>query len=253
MCISGGIDWLKTENIYVATKTGEPPPFAHEAIETPQFSFPMYKVLEKGNPESWPEYEKGTWWVMSLSSAYVIELLARAVPKEERSGLKVLDACAAPGAKTFRLHQYGFSVLATDISSNRLRRFAENSKRLGVDIPFERQDWLSPKYKGEHFDIIVLDAPCSGLGVLRRHPEIRWRRKETDIQAHTVLQSRLLHSLYRFLKPDALLLYSVCSFFSEEGGGEHGLDLQVLSEWNVPLQECADLFQAKLFKKGGIV
>jgi len=135
----------------------------------------------------------------------------------------ILDACAAPGGKTMHLFEQQASlkkVVALDVSSERLKRVQENSRRL--KIPDEKlllmtadaskQDW----WDGEQFDRILLDAPCSATGVIRRHPDIKLLRREEDISALTQLQAQIMDNLWLMLKPGGLLLYATCSIIRDE-------------------------------------
>lgn len=135
----------------------------------------------------------------------------------------VLDACAAPGGKTMHLFEQQTElkkVVALDVSAERLKRVEENSLRL--KIPSEklvlmtadasRQDW----WDGEKFDRILLDAPCSATGVIRRHPDIKLLRREEDISALTKLQAQILDNLWLMLKPGGVLLYATCSIIRDE-------------------------------------
>ena len=240
--------WIgEPASITIATKDGKPPPFAAQLCPW-EFEHPLYIAQEEGNPSTWPEYEEGTWWVMSPSSAMVVELLAREVPKEKRAGIRVLDACAAPGSKSMRLHQYGFSVLACDRSKKRLRTFATNCERMGFDIPSHRVNWLGNVTVEDVFDVVLLDAPCSGLGVLRRHPEIRWRRTPQDITVNSIIQKQLIDVLYPMVKDGGLFVYSVCSFFEEERG-QAPQESQCLVSWETPLESGEDAFFISIYKK----
>lgn len=138
-------------------------------------------------------------------------------------GERVLDACAAPGGKTMHLFEQQpliAQVIALDVSAERLQRVAENAQRL--HIPEQKltmiaadasaQDW----WDGQLFDRILLDAPCSATGVIRRHPDIKVLRREEDIAALTQLQSAILDNLWQLLKPGGLLLYATCSVIREE-------------------------------------
>ena len=234
--------------ITVATKDGKPPPFAARLCSW-EFEFPLYIAEEVGNPNTWPEYEEGTWWVMSPSSAMVVELLARQIPPENRAGVRVLDACAAPGSKSLRLYQYGFSVMACDRSKKRMRTFAQNCERMEYDIPCYRVNWLTNNTVDDQFDVIVLDAPCSGLGVLRRHPEIRWRRTKQDITVNSIIQKQLIDVLYPMLKDNGTMVYSVCSFFEEERG-VFPKESTTIMEWETPLATGEDAFFVTIQKKG---
>jgi 16S rRNA (cytosine967-C5)-methyltransferase len=185
---------------------------------------------------------------MSPSSAMVIEQLAMQIPKEDRSGLRVLDACAAPGSKSLRLHQYGFSVEARDRSVKRLKTFSENCQRMRYEIPYRVVDWQRSHSKTNLYDVILLDAPCSALGVLRRHPEIRWRRSLQDITVNSIIQKQLIDSLFPLLKEEGVFVYSVCSFFEEEKG-VFPSGYSSIGTWSTALETGEDAFYISLYRK----
>jgi 16S rRNA (cytosine967-C5)-methyltransferase len=235
--------------ITVATKDGEPPPFSSRLLEEWSFERPLYVSLEEGSPSTWAGYEEGEWWVMSPSSAMVVEQLAMQIPKSDRAQLRVLDACAAPGSKSLRLFQYGFSVEAYDRSAKRLKKFSENCRRMKFNIPGRVVDWQRSHSIHKMYDVILLDAPCSALGIMRRHPEIRWRRTMQDIAVNSIIQKQLIDSLFPLLKNDGLFVYSVCSFFEEEAGvfpdGSH-----CIGTWKTPLESGEDAFYISLHRRG---
>jgi 16S rRNA (cytosine967-C5)-methyltransferase len=139
-----------------------------------------------------------------------------------KPGAAVLDACAAPGGKTFRLASRGARVAAVDRDESRLDRIREGARRLGFDIETRAHDWTtgrigSPKTAARLFDAVLVDAPCTGLGTVRRHPEIRWRRTEPDLYGAAALQERILTSAAQHVAPGGALVYAVCSPEPEEG------------------------------------
>ena len=140
-----------------------------------------------------------------------------------RPGMRVLDACAAPGGKTAQLLELcpdPGELLALDIDGERLARLEENLARLGLSATVRRGDALRPAewFDGVAFDRILLDAPCSTTGVIRRHPDIKHLRRDDDIAPFARVQGRLLERLWPLLKPGGRLLYSVCSVLPEETG-----------------------------------
>ena len=140
-----------------------------------------------------------------------------------RPGMRVLDACAAPGGKTAQLLELYpdlGELLALDIDGERLARLEENLARLGLSATVRRGDALRPEdwFDGIAFDRILLDAPCSTTGVIRRHPDIKHLRRDEDIAPFARVQGRLLDTLWPLLKPGGRLLYSVCSVLPEETG-----------------------------------
>jgi 16S rRNA (cytosine967-C5)-methyltransferase len=135
------------------------------------------------------------------------------------AGMRVLDACAAPGGKACHLAELGAEVLAVDLHARKAKLIEEAARRLGLSslralaadatLPL-------PGVAEESFDLVLLDAPCSGLGTLRRHPEVKLRRTPEDVDRLAQLQSRLLASVRRYLKPGGLLVYAVCTLTPEE-------------------------------------
>lgn len=136
-----------------------------------------------------------------------------------RDGMRVLDACAAPGGKTGHILELAdCELVAVDADSGRVRRIAENLARLNLTAKVVVADCRAPEtfWEGRHFDRILLDAPCSASGVVRRHPDIKWLRRRTDAAAFGRTQAELLDALWRVLAPGGKLLYATCSLFAEE-------------------------------------
>jgi 16S rRNA (cytosine967-C5)-methyltransferase len=136
-----------------------------------------------------------------------------------RSGERILDACAAPGGKACHiLESAPCNLWAVDISSERLRQVEENLSRLGLQARLVAGDATEPTkwWDGVPFDRILVDAPCSSTGVIRRHPDIKMLRRPQDIPALTRLQGRLLEALWPLLRPGGCLVYCTCSILPEE-------------------------------------
>ncbi len=181
---------------------------------------PRALAVPSGPVPAMPGFEEGRFWVMDPAALAVADLLADAVPE----GSTVLDACAAPGGKTLRLASLGYRVTATDSSAERLVRLEENLGRLGLRAAVSTLDWTAPSgpLATEMFDAVLIDAPCSGLGTVRRHPDIRWRKPTSELlTGHLKVlaqrQAALLHQLKRRVKPGGVLVYAVCSPEPEEG------------------------------------
>lgn len=140
-------------------------------------------------------------------------------------GARVLDACAAPGGKTAHLLELAdLDVLAIDADPQRLKRVDDTLARLRLQARTRAGDGRRPAdwWDGQPFDAILLDAPCSAAGIVRRHPDIRWLRRAEDIAALARIQAELLDALWPTLKPGGWLLYATCSVFRAEG--EHQID-----------------------------
>ena len=137
-----------------------------------------------------------------------------------KDGMDVLDACAAPGGKTGHILESAkdLNVIAVDSSESRLERVTQNLQRLNFNATIITSDALdSDKYaKGQLFDRILLDAPCSATGVIRRHPDIKVLRRKSDIKKLQKLQGEMLDVLWKKLKPDGILLYATCSILPQE-------------------------------------
>ena len=132
---------------------------------------------------------------------------------------KVLDACAAPGGKACHLAELSGSVLAVDLQARKAKNIAEAARRLGLQNLQTLAADASLPIPGadlESFDAVLLDAPCSGLGTLRRHPEVKLRRTPEDVDRLAQLQSKLLASVQRYVKPGGLLVYAVCTLTQAE-------------------------------------
>ncbi len=144
-----------------------------------------------------------------------------------RPGCRVLDVCAAPGGKTLHMVEHCpeiGEVVALDVDSRRLARIEENLKRVGRNPPVRLLcgDARDPEswWDGRLFDRILVDAPCSGTGVVRRHPDIKLLRRDEDIPALAAMQRQILDAVWPLLKPGGVLLYATCSILPEENAGQ---------------------------------
>lgn len=157
-----------------------------------------------------PGFAEGAWWVQDAAAALPARLLG------DIAGRRVADLCAAPGGKTMQLCAAGATVTAVDISARRMTRLGENLARAGMNAELVTAD-ASKWNPTDKFDAILLDAPCSGTGTLRRHPDIAWLKDEEDVGRLTVTQDRLLAHALGLLKPGGTLVYAVCSLQEDEG------------------------------------
>jgi len=202
-----------------------------------------------GQVSTLPGFKEGRYWVMDPAAAHVADILSRAMGA---SGT-ILDACAAPGGKSFRLAQHGHAVTALDRDQKRLERMAENLERLHLSIDMVRHDWMGGSMKGLGlFDGVLVDAPCSALGTVRRHPEILWRRRPGDVPAMAVAQRTILAHASEHVRPGGVLVYAVCSTEPEEGikVAESLEGWKVSQKWDsVPPRGDEDAFQAFLLER----
>ena len=157
-----------------------------------------------------PGHEEGAWWVQDAAAAIPVRLLG------DITGCVALDICAAPGGKTMQLAAAGAQVTALDISERRLARVRENLDRTGLAAGIVATDALNWE-PGRTFDVIVLDAPCSATGTLRRHPDLPFVRPEPDLAPLLDLQARLIDRAAGWLKPGGRLVYCTCSLLPDEG------------------------------------
>jgi 16S rRNA (cytosine967-C5)-methyltransferase len=156
-----------------------------------------------------PGYEEGEWWVQDAAAALPARLL------NVQPGWRVADLCAAPGGKTAQLAAAGAKVLAVDRSASRLERLRANMSRLKLPVEILCAD--AAALNAEPFDAILLDAPCTATGTIRRHPDVAWTKREADLSALADLQRRLLDHVSGLVKPGGTLVYCVCSLEPEEG------------------------------------
>jgi 16S rRNA (cytosine967-C5)-methyltransferase len=174
-------------------------------------------VLREPRPvTNLPGFEQGDVSVQDAAAQCAAHLLMHKL----RPGDRVLDACAAPGGKTAHLLELlDLDVLALDSDAQRLSRVNEGLSRLGLAAHTVVGDAGNPKpwCKGKPFDAILLDAPCTASGIVRRHPDVRWLRRPTDVDTLAATQARLLNALWPLLKPGGRLLYCTCSVFKAEG------------------------------------
>jgi len=187
----------------------------HWAIEMSGRLLPngSLRLLPKGRIEALCGFEQGAWWVQDVAASLPAHLMGA------MAGKRVADLCAAPGGKTAQLTLVGASVVAVDISKTRLKTLSANLARLGLTattVVADAATW-SPD---QRFDAILLDAPCSSTGTIRRHPDIPYLKSPRDIEALAALQARLLDNAAALLKPGGTLVYSTCSLELEEGEGQ---------------------------------
>ena len=159
-----------------------------------------------------PGFDAGMWWVQDISAALAAPLL------RADAQTHVLDLCAAPGGKTLQLAASGARVTALDASQSRLERLRANLARTGLSaqaLPADLENWEAPR----SFSHVLLDAPCSATGTIRRHPDLPLHRRRSDIEKSARLQSTLLERAADATTPGGTLVYCVCSLEPEEGEG----------------------------------
>ena len=207
---------------------------------------PVASALSLAEPcavESLPGFAEGLVSVQDGAAQLAAGLLA------PQAGERVVDACAAPGGKTCHLleRQADLDLLAIDNKSRRLQRLQENLQRLNLSCQLKLADAadIESWWDGRAVDRILLDAPCSGSGVVRRHPDIKWLRQRLDIGQVLLAQRKLLDALWQVLRPGGVLLYATCSILPEENQEQIGQflsrtddaeELVINADWGCPMQ-----------------
>ena len=171
-------------------------------------------LLERPSPiETLPGFSAGEVSVQDAGAQLAAPLL------DVQPGMRVLDACAAPGGKSGHILELAdCDLTALDDDPARLLRISDNLARLGFGARVLRADCASPELwsDGARFERILLDAPCTASGVVKRHPDIKWLRRDSDIDRLAATQARMLDALWQLLAPSGKLLYATCSVFPQE-------------------------------------
>jgi 16S rRNA (cytosine967-C5)-methyltransferase len=167
------------------------------------------RAIVHGAVTALPGFDEGAWWVQDAAAALPARLLG------DVAGKRVADLCAAPGGKTAQLVVAGANVTAVDRSAPRLKRLRENLTRLSLDAELVCTD--AAAWEAEPFDAILVDAPCSATGTIRRHPDVPWLKRPADILKLAALQRRLLERAVALTKPGGAIVYCTCSLEPEEG------------------------------------
>ena len=181
-----------------------------QALEAVVLPGGTLRTPRRGDLADWPGFAEGRWWVQDAAAAVPARLL------NVKAGETVLDLCAAPGGKTLQLAAGGAEVVALDRSGARLKRLGDNLARMGLKVEIVTADagaWADPRT----FDAVLLDAPCSATGTFRRHPDVLWAARPSDIAKLAVVQTELLDAAADKVGPGGRLVYCVCSLEPEEG------------------------------------
>ncbi len=168
------------------------------------------RTIVHGAVTALPGFDEGAWWVQDAAASIPARLLGNV------AGLRVADLCAAPGGKTAQLVAAGAKVTAVDRAPGRLKRLQENLTRLSLEAELVCADaaaW-TPE---QQFDAVLLDAPCTSTGTIRRHPDVPWLKRSADITSLAAAQRRLLDHAITLVKPGGTLVYCTCSLEPEEG------------------------------------
>lgn len=172
------------------------------------------RMTQAGDITALEGFDDGTWWVQDAAAALPAQILLAALPAG-----RVGDLCAAPGGKTAQLAAAGLDVTAVDVSGARLRTLRENLARLKLNAAVVEADVLSWQ-PSDPLDAILLDAPCSATGTIRRHPDIPHLKTAADVTHQTDLQRKFLDHAAAMIGPGGVMVYSVCSLQESEGPGQ---------------------------------
>ena len=215
------------------------------------------RVPSAGVVRDLPGYECGRWWVQDTAASIPARLMG------DIAGRRVLDLCAAPGGKTAQLALAGARVTAVDVSGQRMERLQANMERLGCTIETRIADaatWRS----STPFDAVLLDAPCSGTGTLRRHPDIPWIRNRMDVRRLASLQRQMIANALANLSRQGVLVYAACSLEPEEGEAHlrhlgHDCRIDAIDHDEVPglaeavtAEGCLRILPTHLAREGGL-
>ncbi len=188
------------------------------------------RLNKAGSVERLPGYQDGTWWVQDYAASLPASLLLDAI--DDPAKARILDLCAAPGGKTAQLAATGAQVVALDQSAKRMKRLTGNMARLKLDPETLVADALDYQ-PNEPFDAVLLDAPCSATGTLRRNPDIGYLRNAGDIHALSSLQAKLFNQAAKMVKPGGVLVYATCSLEPEEGEKQINTFLASHPGWHI--------------------
>lgn len=166
------------------------------------------RLANPGQVTALPGYDRGAWWVQDAAAALPARIL------NVSAGMRVLDMCAAPGGKTLQLAAQGAEVVALDISASRMERVRENLSRTGLAAELQVGDALQHRGK---YDAILLDAPCSATGTIRRHPDLPHAKDGAEFGTLIALQAQMLDHAWSLLRPGGRMVFCTCSILPDEG------------------------------------
>jgi len=182
---------------------------ANDALKGEILPTGTIRLANAGQVSALPGFEAGDWWVQDAAAAIPVQVMA---PIE---GEKILDLCAAPGGKTMQIAASGADVTAVDSSAGRMIRVKENLKRTGLNAKTITKDAFAFTEGG--FDAVLLDAPCSATGTIRRHPDLPYAKDGSEFQALIDQQAQMIDHALSLLKPGGRLLFCTCSLLPDEG------------------------------------
>jgi 16S rRNA (cytosine967-C5)-methyltransferase len=184
------------------------PGAATDALDGETLPTGSIRLTAPGQVSALPGYADGHWWVQDAAAALPARILG------VTPGMRVLDLCAAPGGKTLQLAAAGADVVAVDASEQRMKRLRDNLARTGLTADLRIGDALE---QAGDYDAVLLDAPCSATGTIRRHPDLPHAKDGADFAALIALQSQMLAHAWSLLRPGGRMVYCTCSLLPDEG------------------------------------
>tara|TARA_B110000008_G_C16923302_1_gene545679 strand:- start:41 stop:1309 length:1269 start_codon:yes stop_codon:yes gene_type:complete len=212
--------------------------FTKEAISTSSKSIFLnsFNKIEKIK-----DFNKGIWWVQDYSAMLPISLL------DNFSSKKIIDMCSAPGGKCFQILSTNNDIVLYEKNKQRSNILLSNLQRLNFKTQINQKDILIST-ENDQYDIVLLDAPCSAIGTIRRNPEIFFREDEIDIKNYVIIQQKLLNKAKKLVKKNGIILYMVCSFLKAETNQQINYFLRKNKNFSL---KFFDINKSKLINKNG--
>lgn len=214
-------------------------------------------LVGSGDVFSSRAFAEGRFCAQDPASLAVVDILGRSLPGATLEGARVLDLCAGRGIKATALMDRGAKVVAVDVASHKLGELERLARLLGVEGRLERvlatdaaAEASAPVLEGlGDFAAVLIDAPCTGVGTLRRHPELAWRRRAEDVEALASLQEKLVEVGARRVAPGGILVYAVCSFVGREAAVSLPSGFRAAARVDVPPSSGLDAFQVLVLER----
>ncbi|MGZ3698365.1 MAG: RsmB/NOP family class I SAM-dependent RNA methyltransferase [Bdellovibrionota bacterium] len=239
-CLERPVTWIRAKDSQWKPQWAEEGPIAG-----------AFRASEGGLITAKEGFPEGKFVVQDISSQTLIREIGSTVREQLGGKIRALDLCAAPGGKSVGLAWEGFDVSATDRDEARFALLRQTVSRAAPEVKITPRDKIAGL---TNVDFAWVDAPCTGTGIIRRHPDVRWLRREKELDSLTRLQGELLKEAWEKVRPGGFLAYSVCSVFSDEGPGlvkKSGLGQYQVREWLLAPQTApfGDGFWAGLLRK----
>jgi 16S rRNA (cytosine967-C5)-methyltransferase len=236
---------LKRYPLYINVKS-DPEKWEKE-LNAKQVMPNLLRCEENINVVTAPGFLQGEWWVQGFESSLPVRLLG------DIKGKKVLDCCAAPGGKTAQLVNAGANVIAIDKSHFRIRKLEENVKRLKMDVVVKADDAITYNEEKD-FDAILIDAPCSATGTIRKNPDVLYNKNQQQIGELKKIQKGILDNMSKLVKVGGIIVYATCSLQQEEGESQVNTFLRENENFKISKVRGKDFFGfTQLINRDGMV